>query len=324
MDQFSSDDGQVLDNIVRAVSDLQKSVDELERNSAQGTSKEELAKIQGDIINLYKDIEKGLKVTNSKLETSVSDILEKVDSLQNQIDERNQNNDYGKLQSKLTKQKKKMIQKFLDLRAEAKKNNIALCIADIKDSNVHAALEKFRLINDDLVIPHVILSSCGDSFNHLQSVLNFACNLPFPSQSLIAYDCLFKEMKKKDYLQTQEFFRLAFKVKKSMEAMNSSCAEETKLAFQTLKSGFPSYKMYLFVSNDINRGDNMVEAHGTQHKHEDRNRFVLEPKNDKFLIYNPSYKMYHFVSNDVWSGDNLVEAHPSQHKGEERNCFEIQ
>ncbi len=87
----------------------------------------------------------------------------------------------------------------------------------------------------------------------------------------------------------------------------------------------PTYDKYLFVSNDILRGDNVVEAHSPRHKNEPRNKFVFEylPETNEFYIYNPTYDKYLFVSNDIKNGDNVVEAHGPQWKSEPRNKFEF-
>jgi len=83
----------------------------------------------------------------------------------------------------------------------------------------------------------------------------------------------------------------------------------------------PVFKKYLFVSNDIRNGDNMVEAHGAEG--EARNNFQFIPVGErKYKIFNPTCNKYLFVSNDMMNGDNVVEAHPPA--GEGRNDFDIQ
>ncbi|XP_065652749.1 uncharacterized protein LOC136080052 [Hydra vulgaris] len=80
----------------------------------------------------------------------------------------------------------------------------------------------------------------------------------------------------------------------------------------------PTYKEYVFVSNDMITGDNIVESH--PYRDEPRNLFVLQKKSDSTgLIYNPTYKRWLFVSNNKNGSDHIVEAHP--YENEERNKF---
>jgi len=78
---------------------------------------------------------------------------------------------------------------------------------------------------------------------------------------------------------------------------------------------------YLFVSNDEEGDDLVVEAH--PYPDEDRNWFEAErvnPDEDFWVrLYNPSTGRYLFVSNDMADGDNIVEAHP--YRDESRNTF---
>lgn len=79
-----------------------------------------------------------------------------------------------------------------------------------------------------------------------------------------------------------------------------------------------SYGLYVFVSNDEIKGDNIVEAHSSVDEH--RNRFVLEHSGDDlFQIYTPHYDKWLFASNDTRAGDNVIEAH--KRKDDDRNVF---
>ncbi len=75
----------------------------------------------------------------------------------------------------------------------------------------------------------------------------------------------------------------------------------------------PSYDQYLFVSNTKKGKDNVVEAHYSQYKNEERNKFILiDCGNNRYKLYNPSYSKMLFVSNDKSGRDNIVEAHNNQ------------
>jgi hypothetical protein len=75
---------------------------------------------------------------------------------------------------------------------------------------------------------------------------------------------------------------------------------------------------FLFVSNDMEGPDKVVEAHPAAG--EFRNRFEAQSDgNGGIRLYNPATGFYLFVSNDDAAGDNIVEAHP--YRDEARNSF---
>ncbi len=77
---------------------------------------------------------------------------------------------------------------------------------------------------------------------------------------------------------------------------------------------------FLFVSNDMEGPDKVVEAH--PHPGEFRNRFEAQSDgNGGFRLYNPATGFYLFVSNDDATGDKIVEAHP--YRDEARNSFVV-
>ncbi|MET7480666.1 hypothetical protein ABZT17_40920 [Streptomyces sp. NPDC005648] len=72
----------------------------------------------------------------------------------------------------------------------------------------------------------------------------------------------------------------------------------------------PATGFYLFVSNDEEAGDNIVEGHPYRDK--PRNSFIpLEPEPGIFMFLNPSYGRFLFLSNDQRAGDYVIEAHPN-------------
>jgi hypothetical protein len=83
---------------------------------------------------------------------------------------------------------------------------------------------------------------------------------------------------------------------------------------------------FLFVSNDFENGDRVVEAH--PFPNEERNFFrALEDPDDRVRLFHPSTGTFVFVSNDLADTtssdtDRIVEAHANP--DEERNRFEVQ
>ena len=71
----------------------------------------------------------------------------------------------------------------------------------------------------------------------------------------------------------------------------------------------PSYQEWLFVSNDILNGDNMIESHPSEL--EDGNRFILVNHQSSrcYGIYNLTYNKYLFISFYQSGKDHYVEAH---------------
>jgi hypothetical protein len=77
---------------------------------------------------------------------------------------------------------------------------------------------------------------------------------------------------------------------------------------------------FLFVSNDMEGPDRVVEAHPSAD--EERNFFrALEDDDGRVRLFHPSTSTFLFVSNDMAGPDRIVEAHPSA--DEERNRFEV-
>ncbi|MEU6270033.1 hypothetical protein [Saccharopolyspora shandongensis] len=77
---------------------------------------------------------------------------------------------------------------------------------------------------------------------------------------------------------------------------------------------------FLFVSNDMEGPDKVVESHPAPG--EFRNRFEAQSdSNGGVRLYNPATGFYVFVSNDDAEGDKIVEAHP--YRDEARNTFLI-
>lgn len=75
---------------------------------------------------------------------------------------------------------------------------------------------------------------------------------------------------------------------------------------------------FLFVSNDVEGSDKVVEAH--PYAGEDRNKFEAQSDgNGGIRLYNPSTGFYLFVSNDDAGGDMVAEGHP--YRDEDRNSF---
>jgi hypothetical protein len=77
---------------------------------------------------------------------------------------------------------------------------------------------------------------------------------------------------------------------------------------------------FLFVSNDKEGDDRVVEAH--PHPNESRN--IFEPQElDRFnyRLFHPDTGSFLFVSDDKAGGDNIVEGHPF--RDEFRNQFTI-
>jgi hypothetical protein len=77
---------------------------------------------------------------------------------------------------------------------------------------------------------------------------------------------------------------------------------------------------FLFVSNDLEGPDRVVEAH--PFADEERNFFrALEDADGRVRLFHPSTNSFLFVSNDLAGTDRIVEAHASA--DEERNRFEV-
>lgn len=77
---------------------------------------------------------------------------------------------------------------------------------------------------------------------------------------------------------------------------------------------------YLFVSNDMEGSDHVVEAH--PFGDEARNYFQALPDPDfRVRLFNTATETYLFVSNDMAGPDRIVEAHRAA--DEERNRFEV-
>lgn len=77
---------------------------------------------------------------------------------------------------------------------------------------------------------------------------------------------------------------------------------------------------FLFVSNDTQEDDKVVEAH--PYPGEFRNRFEAQADgNGNVRLYNPATGCYLFVSEDDRAGDKVVEAHP--YRDEARNSFMV-
>ncbi|WP_093627097.1 hypothetical protein [Streptomyces sp. 3213.3] len=75
---------------------------------------------------------------------------------------------------------------------------------------------------------------------------------------------------------------------------------------------------FLFVSNDMEGPDKVVEAHPPAG--EFRNRFEAQSDgNGGVRLYNPATGFYLFVSDDDAAGDKVVEGHP--YRDEPRNSF---
>jgi hypothetical protein len=77
---------------------------------------------------------------------------------------------------------------------------------------------------------------------------------------------------------------------------------------------------FLFVSNDMEGADRVVEAH--PFANDERNLFhALEDDDGRVRLFHPSTNTFLFVSNDMAGPDRIVEAHPDA--DEERNRFEV-
>ncbi len=85
----------------------------------------------------------------------------------------------------------------------------------------------------------------------------------------------------------------------------------------------PSCGVYLYCSDDKERGDNVAETHPYE---EDRNAFdfqVVGNVSDHCVkIYNPAYGKYLFDSSTTERGDNVVELHPKP--DDPRNIFYVE
>jgi hypothetical protein len=79
---------------------------------------------------------------------------------------------------------------------------------------------------------------------------------------------------------------------------------------------------FLFVSDDMEGPDRVVEAHSVAFANEERNFFrALEDDDFRVRLFHPSTNTFLFVSNDMAGPDRIVEAHPNA--DEERNRFEV-
>jgi hypothetical protein len=79
---------------------------------------------------------------------------------------------------------------------------------------------------------------------------------------------------------------------------------------------------FLFVSNDMEGPDRVVEAHPVAFANEERNFFrALEDDDGRVRLFHPSTNTFLFVSNDMAGPDRIVEAHSNA--DEERNRFEV-
>ena len=77
---------------------------------------------------------------------------------------------------------------------------------------------------------------------------------------------------------------------------------------------------FLFVSNDMEGPDHVVEAH--PFANEERNFFrALDEPDGRVRLLHPLTNTFVFVSNDLAGTDRIVEAHTSSN--EERNKFEV-
>jgi len=77
---------------------------------------------------------------------------------------------------------------------------------------------------------------------------------------------------------------------------------------------------FLFVSNDTEGSDRVVEAH--PFGDEERNFFqAFQDDNGHVRFFHPSTNTFLFVSNDLAGPDRIVEAHPNA--DEERNKFKV-
>jgi hypothetical protein len=76
---------------------------------------------------------------------------------------------------------------------------------------------------------------------------------------------------------------------------------------------------FLFVSNDMEGPDRVVEAHPSAD--EERNRFEVKPLEEgSFEFFNTSTETFLFLSNDRRGNDFVIEAHKSI---ELRNRFRV-
>lgn len=77
---------------------------------------------------------------------------------------------------------------------------------------------------------------------------------------------------------------------------------------------------FLFVSDDMEGPDRVVEAH--PFADEDRNFFrALDDPDGRVRLFHPKTNTFLFVSDDLAGTDRIVEAHPFA--DEERNKFEV-